>query len=65
MASVLKPCPFCGGEAILVKILDEYSVIIECDKCGANQGVFSGDLRLDSAIASWNSRPDATKIIST
>lgn len=60
-ASVLKPCPFCGGKAILVKILDENTVMIECDQCGANQGVFSGTNRLDFAMTSWNSRVQEEK----
>lgn len=56
MNSELKPCPFCGRKDPVVKILDGGSVMIECPNCGANQGVYSGDTRLDWAISSWNSR---------
>jgi len=30
----LKPCPFCGGEAIVCKIQTESGIKIECEECG-------------------------------
>lgn len=30
----LKPCPFCGGEAIVCQIQTEPGIKIECEKCG-------------------------------
>jgi Lar family restriction alleviation protein len=30
----LKPCPFCGGEAIVCHIQSEPGVKIECEICG-------------------------------
>jgi hypothetical protein len=29
----LRPCPFCGGEAILVK--NDFACSVRCTKCGA------------------------------
>lgn len=59
----LKPCPFCGGEAVLKK---EYSlftpyanVIILCSECGATiNGVVASEnyCANDKAIEAWNRR---------
>lgn len=58
----LKPCPFCGGLAILVhddspfgdRMLSlDYSV--HCASCGAKSGQF---LTEDSARKLWNRRAD-------
>lgn len=51
----LKPCPFCGGEAIKStfswgNISDEYT--IECTVCRARTTV----LKLEQAIEVWNRR---------
>lgn len=58
MADKLKPCPFCGGEATLVK--DIYNdqlynyVICSNDDCNANTGRCDTE---DEAITKWNNRP--------
>lgn len=54
--SDLKPCPACGGKAILEEITD-YDFYVECeefDECG-----FAGQLRgtSEKAIEAWNSLP--------
>ena len=51
----LKPCPFCGGEAIKsafcwANIADESTV--ECTVCGARTKV----LKTEEAIEAWNRR---------
>lgn len=58
MKSILKPCPFCGGEAELHCDLDIYAVI--CSKCGAWGATVDdwheGDNAAKDAIAAWNRR---------
>lgn len=51
----LKPCPFCGGEASLMRSNTLYKV--ECKDCGVagNVRVFQSD-----AIAAWNTRVERT-----
>ena len=44
----LKPCPFCGGEAII--ILDLY---VQCKICGAKGQAY---FRRYEAIRKWNTR---------
>lgn len=36
MSENLKPCPFCGGEAVFEKNTDSNSVKIVCKSCGAS-----------------------------
>jgi len=60
MADVsLKPCPFCGGEAVLH---DEcYPDYVQCTQCGAEvRGVCFG---LDAADVKWNRRTESIKIV--
>ena len=48
----LKPCPFCGGKAKLVRLGDEY-----CVYCGSHcceQSIAYEDA--DMAIDAWNTR---------
>lgn len=52
-AQVLKPCPFCGGEAYLE--LDAFWHYVVCDGCG----VQTLDQRNeDEAINNWNKRSE-------
>ena len=52
--SELKPCPFCGGEAILESNKLRYGTIYSayCQKCGAEITGFSEH----EAVAAWNRR---------
>lgn len=65
----LKPCPFCGGEASLLrryKRLDGggwYKIaVVECDDCGSNggdyivDGHFGASTSEQDAIDAWNRR---------
>lgn len=66
--SKLKPCPFCGGEAILCKELEpdgycSYKVaFVECDVCGAKagkyiiDGYYGTNETTRDAINAWNRR---------
>lgn len=52
----LKPCPFCGGKAILMDASYPYWII--CDDCGArihgNKGLGLGGI--DASKEAWNRR---------
>ena len=50
----LKPCPFCGGEAIIYQNYNEYGIwTVSCDVCHVE--MVSG-VR-DILVAAWNVRP--------
>ena len=51
----LKPCPFCGGEAILVKDFSAFKdwTYVRCQGCGAATSVSGNAFK---AIDSWNKR---------
>lgn len=64
MASELKPCPFCGGQAILCKryaphlknvgdILSPDAVYIECAECGCKT---PEKVSIKDVIDIWNKR---------
>lgn len=55
--NVLKPCPFCGGEA---KAQNSFIGIctIYCKKCGAIVS-FNGNEAKPKAIEAWNRRRDS------
>ena len=57
MIEELKPCPFCGGEAILVH-LNEVNEYVECVDCNAESALY--DRRIQ-AIEAWNSRVEDDK----
>ena len=50
--TVLKPCPFCGGEA-----KERYEclngVFVQCNECGVSTDVLSSQV---DAIETWNRR---------
>lgn len=49
----LKPCPFCGGEAILIKEKIITRFYVECKKCSAMTNLFTTK---EEAIEVWNRR---------
>lgn len=50
----LKPCPFCGGEAIPPNELDHH---VSCSECRASGGNWA---EYDSAVEAWNTRHERT-----
>ena len=40
MIEKLKPCPFCGGEAVVENDFSDYSFIVHCLNCYARTGTF-------------------------
>lgn len=56
MSDKLKPCPFCGGEAI-IDGCDETLWITICKKCNASIGYKETECE---AIDAWNSRVEPT-----
>ena len=48
----LKPCPFCGGEAVFGRRI--YCAEVYCSKCHAT----IGRVGLDAAIEAWNRRAE-------
>lgn len=53
---VLKPCPFCGGEAFAGSNFDNDHYVMcgaDCDKCGGMVGYMKTEM---AAIESWNRR---------
>lgn len=59
MDSLLRPCPFCGGEAKFQTIGDELRIlgVVKCAECGARME-FRGDKDAVSceAVSAWNRR---------
>ena len=51
MSEALKPCPFCGGPAV---IFDEGICYEAHCKCGIDLMIHAGDM--DGAVAAWNRR---------
>ena len=56
MSDELKPCPFCGGKAI-IDGCDETLWIVICKKCDASIGYKETE---QEAIEAWNSRVEPT-----
>ena len=56
MKKEILPCPFCGGEATIVKdvFCDNELTYVVCQNCGANTGD-CGDSE-DEAVRKWNTR---------
>lgn len=56
--SKLKPCPFCGGDAVIIKTNRYY---VQCNVCEAigtyNKGTSKTDkMAIEKVIAHWNNR---------
>lgn len=56
----LKPCPFCGGEAMLEQGATELDNFIYCSKCRAGTRIFNTK---NSAVKAWNRREPIEYII--
>jgi len=56
MSEKLKPCPFCGGKAHIMKM--GYPHWIYCEKCGAkvHGGVVGEEEGEKASIEAWNRR---------
>ena len=56
---VLKPCPFCGGEAFIFSITpcfgESVTFAVVCEKCNASSKSKSKE---EYAINAWNRRVD-------
>ncbi len=58
MMSELKPCPFCGGEALLLGSY-ERGYFVECNDCFAKTSNFGSEGKAESIVA-WNTRAERT-----
>lgn len=56
MSNELKPCPFCGGEAVLCENTD-YAYVY-CKECGSQTDESHGTA--GAAVAAWNTRAERT-----
>lgn len=70
----LKPCPFCGGEAVLnhghmITATGQYLANVKCSECGiATRVVWSTDSpeeAVKEAIEAWNKRAERTAKVET
>lgn len=57
MSVILKPCPFCGGNAEYGKETDEFGVGRHYVGCGCIEGCFASGSTKEEAIKTWNNRP--------
>jgi len=63
-SSELKPCPFCGAEAEIVRAGDEYEMVVavNCTECSAHVRETDDSIDRDfdrleaQAVAAWNKR---------
>ena len=51
----LKPCPFCGGKAVIADTIDFDAYYVRCRDCLART-IDSG--RMMAAVKAWNRRPE-------
>lgn len=51
----LKPCPFCGGEAFVLK-MDDHGFILFSVVCKACHASTNGKVKENGAIEAWNRR---------
>lgn len=58
MSEELKPCPFCGGEAVACGSLAHPPMnYVRCVNCGSRSDAMPGI----KARAAWNTRPDTAR----
>ena len=60
--SELKPCPFCGGKAWVIQILEDLYAV-ECRKCWTRTGTYQPTEA--EAIKVWNRRAERTAKVET
>jgi len=60
MTEKLKPCPFCGGEALLKDDLEYFGAKVICLECGATKVLydFSKENSIKGVIKEWNRRAE-------
>ena len=67
MSDILKPCPFCGGEADYLTIEDKRFGLIhktECVNCDYTIGSWqAGDNGRENAAKEWNTRPAVEPVV--
>lgn len=60
MSDELKPCPFCGGQAVVERqplIFSAYGCIVYCPRCyGGDGNVLKRGYDLADAVKKWNQR---------
>lgn len=56
MGNKLKPCPFCGSDAVFIDEYFEETMSIQCTECYAGMRDESGDITKESIIEQWNRR---------
>lgn len=57
----LKPCPFCGGHAVIKTCVDEQDdsrLYIKCERCGFQSGKFVNNAYDTNMADLWNERVD-------
>lgn len=52
----LKPCPFCGGEAQLVRAPFSAQWLVRCTTCNADRYARDAEHSASAAVAAWNRR---------
>jgi len=55
----LKPCPFCGGRAVMKTGAVRFHVVthyVRCEKCGSTQWSGKYKRTKEEAISVWNTR---------
>lgn len=64
MSNKLKPCPFCGGEAVVLK---KYGAMyVKCQKCFAKSGPVYDNIgysATEHAVELWNNRVNCPECI--
>ena len=57
MSEELKPCPFCGGEAVICETNGLHGAYVFCKTCYSSTDGYQGiNTRRKKAIEAWNRR---------